>query len=370
MSLVTRFEGFTLTPAFVANGPSAPVAVAIDESRLTLWIGEPSTVWQTPISELHQLEATVGRWLTIRFTIAGVRYRLRARRRREYADLEELIRNSGGIIVRSRRVRAVSVISVAVVFLAASLASVITTISSAPGPSSADVASANIRGTDLPPGFSALAHSYVSVLIGPAGAVTTSSTLPAKPTGLDKKIFNVVAANFYSCMHVKAHNDRFFGGSGVIPQIQESGTTYRSSSFGGMEIGSYSQYYATTQMVRDDLKEYSSARFGHCFAQQSAQILLGYVNSSADAAAASVLSQNYTPITFAHGWRRGGTAVVSLPGVKTPFTLVSILVAEGHREVAIESLVSNFSDASRKVVIAALNAVLARIDPTTTSGSA
>jgi hypothetical protein len=371
VSLVTRFHGFTLSPPFVENGSSKPVSIAIDGSRFTVWMGEPATVWQTPISELHHLHATVGRSLTIRFTIAGTRYRLHSRRFSEHGELLDLIRASGGTVARATRARAVLVLSVVAVFVAASLASVVTFLSTSSAPSAAELSAVNVSASDLPPTFVATPNSYISVLTGPAGAVTTNSTPAPRATVLASDIFHTVSTNFYSCMHVPGRNDRFFGSAGVVPQIQVSGASYRSPSFGGMEIASYAQYYASTQMVSDDLKEYSSARFGPCFAQESVQELLGVVHSSADAARAAVATMTYTPFTFAHGWRRGGTATVLLPGFKTPFTLISILVAQGHREVGIFALVANFtSNASHSVVTTALNAVLARLDPATTSGAA
>lgn len=371
MSLVTRFHGFSLTPTFVQNGPSSPVSVAIDDSRLTLWVGDPVSVWQTPLAELHHLEATVGRYIIIRFTIAEVRYRLRARRRAEHGDLLELIRASGGRVARSTRARAVGIISVAAVLLIASLASIVSVFDSSSVPSTSDLAAINLQRSDLPPGYGVIGGDYLDDLKGAANDIQTSSTTSPPLTGRNLRLFNAVSSNFFRCMHVSKRNDRFYGSAGVMPQLQVSGATYRSSANGGIEIGSAIQYYRTTQMVSDDLVEYSSPRFGPCFAQQSAQLLLAYSNHKVSAANTAVPTANDSPATFSHGWRRGGTAVINLPGVATPFTVVSILAARGHDEVALYALVANYSPTTSAPIIAsALNAILARLDPATVSGSA
>ncbi len=368
MSLVTRYHGFTLQPTFVEHGPSSPVSLALDDARLTLWVGEPANVWQTPLSEIHHLEVVVGRRLVIRFTVAGVRYQLRARRRFEHDALIDLMRTNGARVVRATRARAAASASVAMVVLIASGASIIALISSSTVPTRSELAAQNVQRTDLPAGFDATSTSVLGALTGPANQVTTDTT-PPPLTGRNLHIWNAVTSNFESCMHESKATDRMFGSAGVIPQLMVSGTTYQSRAHGGVEIGSYAQYYRTTSMVASDVAQYSSPRFGRCWARASAQIVLGFYQGTVAAANTVVTTTNYTPFTLAHGWRRGGVASLTVPGTTRAVSLISVLTAQGHEEVAYFALVSNVASA-HAILNAALAAVLARLEPSTTSGSA
>jgi len=55
MSLL-RSEDWSVKPSFVPNGPTSPVVLLIDDTTLTQLAGIPPVAWQTPWSELGNLE--------------------------------------------------------------------------------------------------------------------------------------------------------------------------------------------------------------------------------------------------------------------------------------------------------------------------
>ena len=105
MNPVRRYGGFVMSPSFVTNGPTRPVMLALDDATLTQWIGDPSTIWQTPLAEVHDLAVRVGRQLRISGTIAGARYSWRVRRGIEHDELIEQLRSAGARVERDMRRR-------------------------------------------------------------------------------------------------------------------------------------------------------------------------------------------------------------------------------------------------------------------------
>jgi hypothetical protein len=365
----TRFDGFCLTPTFVEHGPNSPVSVAVDDATLTMWVGVPENVWQTPLNELHQLTVTVGRQLTVGFTVAGVRYQLSARRVALYDELIDRLRAKGAHVVRSHRARAVSVFSVVAVVLAASVSSIFSVWNSASTPSASELGALNVQRTDLPNGFRFDASGVLINLVGSPNEVISSATTTPTTKGLAQRVFNAVTKNYERCMHESHAVDRLYGTGGAIPDLQVSGRDFRSSADGGIEIASATQYYSTTAMVNDDIAQYSSPRFGKCWALSSGQLLSAALDDSLKGANKALPVTNYTAYTLAHGWRRGGVATLTDPTNNQNIYLVTVLAAQGHDEVAYYALTLDPSSA-QSVITQSLGAVVARMAPATSTGSA
>jgi hypothetical protein len=123
MSAALRSAGWTVQPSFVPNGAVAPVTLLLDDQAITQLAGEPPVAWQTPWSELSNLQLVrFARGLALFATVAGVRYAWRNPSRGDFEALRAHVVAHGGSTTRHRR-RA-GIYSVAVVVLVAALAGV------------------------------------------------------------------------------------------------------------------------------------------------------------------------------------------------------------------------------------------------------
>ena len=169
-------------------------------------------------------------------------------------------------------------------------------------------------------------------------------------------------------MGVTRSRDRMFGSAGVQPWLQMTGATFGSANFQHSEVGSLTQYYDTTAMVNADVAQYSRRQFGRCWALQGAEQLLGAITGSVKSLSTKLTALNYTPVTFARAWRRGGTVTFTLPKYGT-YTLVAVLGAQSHQEVAFYALTGDWFHA-RPVIEATLESVLARLAPGSATSAA
>lgn len=356
-----------MAPAFIPHGPTHPVVIAIDDTHFTQWIGDPPTVWQTPLSEVRDLDVRAGRTVTLRATIGGVRYRWRTRRGPEHAELVERVR-ALGTVERPRRPWVPLAASAAFVLAVSSVAAVLAgSVSTSSRPSLATtVGAVNVGLADLPAGWGPTPEGTLLDILGNAGTTYPSrpGASPA-PSGVLAAIYDAAGRSFQSCMGVSASADRMFGAAGQEPEVQVTGTIYGTTTAGGPEIGSLTQYYASTTMVDHDVAEYRRPAFGRCWGLVSAQLFAGVESESAAATEAKYLASTFTPATFVHGFKAGGIATVAIPGSAT-YTLVSLFAASGHYEVNLYALTTDWA-ATRTTVVAAFNAMLARI---TTLGGA
>ncbi len=370
MTQIRRFNGWTINPTFVVNSASRPVSLAIDDSRLTQWIGEPASVWQTPLTEVRNLELQVGRRrLVLRATIAGTRYTWRTTREEHHDEFIELVRNKGGRIIRPHRARTASVLTTAAVLLIASGASIVSWLTSSNQPSASELGKVNVQRTDLPGGWHIANTGLAALLAGPAYKTYTFNTVPPKLTGMAKKLTNAVVGNYERCMGVDSAHDRLFGSGGEAPVLQVSGDGYATTTYGGAEIASSVQFYSSRAKVQRDINNYSSPKFGRCYAQYNAQSINGIVRNSVAAANVKFATTNYAPFTLAHGFRRGGMATITLPGAGGTVSILSVFVAVGQEEGYFFA-VSGHWPKDQGVVLEALSALLARMGGAGSSSAA
>ena len=100
---------------------STPVTLLADDDALTQLAGDPAVAWQTPWSELSNIQIVrFARSMALFATAAGVRYCWRNPSRADFEALRAIVVAHGGVVARHRR-RA-GVYSVAVVVLIAALA--------------------------------------------------------------------------------------------------------------------------------------------------------------------------------------------------------------------------------------------------------
>ena len=163
-----------------------------------------------------------------------------------------------------------------------------------------------------------------------------------------------------SCLGVANATDRVYGAAGQMPDYQVSSPIFSSSNFGGIQLASTSQYYATTTMVNKDVAEMSRAHFGECFARSNADLVYSGATGSAASLTGGV---TWNPVTYARGWSRGGVADLTVPGAVTPLHLVMAVAAEGHYEVTLGVIVSEWPQ-SEGFVAGLLSTLKARIGPT------
>jgi hypothetical protein len=363
MSAPLRSEGWSVRPSFVPHGAVVPVTLLADDSALTQLAGEPAVAWQTPWSELSNIQIVLfARSMALFATAGGVRYCWRNPSRADFEPLRTIVVEHGGVVARHRR-RA-GVYSVAVIVLVAALAGGIGSWLFHETSSSKELTAArgvNLTLKDLPVGWYASNQpdaSPLSDLFSPAGKVetisTTTTTLPTNANALWTKVSTV----FQTCVGVDAQRDRVYGGAAQQPDYQISSPIFGSESFGGIEVVSTTQYYHTTTMVQRDTAEMSRANFGSCFV--TSNVALVRAVSSATLPTADI-GTNYRPVTFLHGWTRGGDAVLTLPGVPGNPHLIMVVITGGHFEVTLGVLVNDWPK-SATFVSSLTSTLLSRIE--------
>ena len=338
-----RSAGWSVRPSFVPHGATAPVTLLMDDDALTQLAGDPAVAWQTPWSELSNVQLVVfARAMALFATAAGVRYCWRNPSRADLEALRAHVVAHGGTVARHRR-RA-GAYSVAVVVLLAALAGGIGSWlfgQSSGARELQDARHVNLTLKDLPTGWylaSALEASPLAELFPPAGKVETIPTKPAKKKK-QSAVLTEIFANFAHCLGVSPRRDRVYGAAGQLPDYQVSSPIFTSTSFGGIEVVSTSQYYHTTTMVHRDTAEMSRTNFGSCFVTSNVALVRAVANEKLPTTDVGV---NYRPTTFLRGWTRGGEATLSLPGEAGSPHLVMVELTGGHYEVTLGVLVSDW----------------------------
>ncbi|MGB8197532.1 MAG: hypothetical protein WCF25_11055 [Acidimicrobiales bacterium] len=362
MSAPVRSVGWSVRPSFVPHGAVAPVTLLVDDDALTQLAGDPAVAWQTPWSELSNVQIVLfARSMALFATAAGVRYCWRNPSRADYEALRAIVLEHGGAVARQRR-RA-GLYSVAVIVLVAALAGGIGSWLFHSSSGSKELAAArgvNLTLKDLPAGWYASNQpdsSPLSDLFSPPGQVETISTTTTLVTKTNS-IWTSVSRVFQKCVGVSARRDRVYGGAAQQPDYQISSPIFGSESFGGIEVVSTTQYYHTTTMVRRDTAEMSRANFGSCFV--TSNVALVRAVSSAKLPTTDI-GVNYRPVTFERGWTRGGDAVLTLPGVPGSPHLVMVVITGGHFEVTLGVLVNKWPTAE-PFVSSLASTLLSRID--------
>jgi hypothetical protein len=315
----------------------------MDDDALTQLAGDPAVAWQTPWSELSNVQIVVfARGMALFATVAGVRYCWRNPSRADFEALRSHVVAHGGVVARHRR-RA-GVYSVAVVVLLAALAGGIGSWlfgQSSGARELRDARHVNLTLKDLPTGWylaSALEASPLAELFPPAGKV---ETIPTKPTKKKKQNAELteIFGDFANCLGVSPTRDRVYGAAGQLPDYQVSSPIFASTSYGGIEVVSTSQYYHTTTMVHRDTAEMSRANFGSCFVTSNVALLRAVASEKLPT---SDLGANYRPSTFLRGWSRGGEAALSLGTRAGSPHLVMVEITGGHYEVTLGVLVGDW----------------------------
>jgi hypothetical protein len=357
-----RSEDWSVRPSFVPHGPTSPVALLADEFGLTQLAGIPPVAWQTPWSEISNLELVrFSHQMALFGTVGGIRYCWRQRSLADFEEVRALVLEHGGHVARRRR-RAGVVVVVAVVLLA-TLAGGIAAWVSRPSLDSQELADAkavNLTLNDLPTSWYASSGSVLSDLAGTGNKVYTSTTIPTPPA--KNSPFAKAAADFQSCLGVSNKNDRIYGAAGQEADYQVSSPTFDTNALGGIELVSTTQYYRTTTMVKRDTKEMSMKNFGSCFTASSANLILfgtGVTAPDHDRSA------NWRPTTFLKGFTRGGEVSLAVPGITAKLDLVEAVITNGHYEITLDALVGSFPKA-KSFLSGIVNTLLSR---TTTNTS-
>lgn len=358
-----RSEDWAVRPPFVANGPTSPVTLLSDEAGLTQLAGIPPVAWQTPWSEIANLELVkISHQMLLFATIGGVRYTWRHRDQSDYDALRRVVLEHGGIVTERRR--RVGIYALVAVVVLASFAGGIAAWFNR-GTSAAQELSAvrhvNLTVNDLPSGWYKTSNTILNYLVpGPNKVYTsTTTTAPAKNTSFDK-----AATAFQSCLGVSNAKDRIYGAAGQQPDYQVSSPIFNTNARDGIELASTAQYYHSLSMVEKDTREMSRSNFGSCFAVSSADLILsgfGLTNPTAN------LATNWRPVTFTKGWSRGGVIALTVPSLNTKVHLVMVIMTHGHYEVTLSAIVGSFAKA-KKVLDSLANTLLSRM--TTSSSTA
>ncbi len=365
MSTPLRSEGWSVQPSFVPNGAVTPVTLLMDENALTQLAGEPAVAWQTPWTELSNIQIVrFARSMALFATAAGVRYCWRNSSRSDFEALRTIVLEHDGVVARHRR-RA-GVYSVAVIVLLAALAGGIGSWlyrNSSASHELADARHVNLTLKDLPTGwYPAPANtSALSYLFSAPGKVETPSTTPTKKPKKPNPVFTKIIADFAKCLGVSPQRDRVYGAAGQQPDYQISSKIFESPSYGGIEVVSAAQYYPTTTMVHRDTLEMSRQGFGSCFITSNVELVgavLGVKVPSKD------IGSNYRPVTFLRGWSRGGESPMSLSNVPGTPHLVMVEITRGHYEVTLGVLVNQWPQ-SETFITALTSTLLSRtVSPT------
>jgi len=359
----SRSEDWAVRPPFVPNGPTSPVTLLTDDAGLTQLAGIPPVAWQTPWSEISNLELVrVSHQMLLFATIGDVRYCWRHRDLVGYDTLAGVVIEHGGVV--SQRRRRVAIYALVAVVVLASFAGGIAAWFNRGSSAAQELAAArhvNLTLNDLPSGWYKTSDTILNYLVpGPNKVYTsTTTTAPAKDTSFDK-----AASVFQTCLGVSNAKDRIYGAAGQEPDYQVSSAIFNTNALGGIELASTAQYYHSTTMVEKDTREMTMSNFGSCFATSSADIILsgfGLTNP------ASNVATNWQPMTFTKGWSRGGVIGFTVPSLSTKVHLVMAVMTHGHYEVTLSAIVGSFAK-SKKVLGTLVNTLLSRM--TTSSSTA
>lgn len=356
-----RSEDWSVKPSFVANGPTSPVVLLADDTGLTQLAGIPAVAWQTPWSELTNLELIrFSSQMALFGTVAGVRYCWRQRDLKDYDAVRAMVLEHGGVVSRKRK-RAGVLAIVGVVILASLAGGIASWFNRGSGAAQelADAKAINLTKKDLPSSWYPTTGAVLNYLVGPAGTIytptTTTTTAPKKATN-----FSVAASIFQSCLGVSNKNDRVYGLAGQQPDYQVSSPVYNTNNLGGIEVASTSQYYNTTTMVQKDTKEMSKKSFSTCFAESSEAIIL---TGFGEATPKPGVATSWSPKTFTKGFTRAGVVPITVPGVTANLDLVMVMVTNGHYEITLSALVGSFTK-SKSTLTGLVNTLLSRTETT------
>jgi hypothetical protein len=362
-----RSEGWTVRPSFVPNGATMPITLLGDEQGLTQLSGTPQVAWQTPWEELSSIQLLrFSRGLALFATADGVRYCWRSQSRADYDAVAAVVTAHGGRLIQRRR--RFGVYAVVAIVILASLAGGIGALLSR-GPSVnvelKGTKAANIALKDLPSNFDTTSTSVLGYVFGAANKVfklnpSTTTTAP-KPTSA----WAQVSTQFQSCMGVPAKKDRVYGAAGQSPDYQVTSPVFASTTYGGVEVVTTSQYYNTAQMVKKDTKEMSSAKFGGCLVASNAALIMSAYTSKVPTIPPGA---NFKPTTFVHGWARGGVAAITEQGSAVKLSLVVVVATSGHYEVTVGALAVDWKKA-KPLVDGLVNTVLSRITASTSTSA-
>ncbi len=374
MTIVRRFHGFSVDPP-VGDDRSTTVSLGVDDDTLYEWVDDHDDPRSWPLRDLRNWRVDRTRSWRMIADADGVSIRWSAPHSMDCDEFTDILRAHGADVVRPRRGLRRLTVAAALLLILASLGGLLTyalTRTTTTVVTSADVGAINLRAQDVPDGWVELgttdANNALTILVGKANDVTTSSTTVPAATGVNKTIWDTATARFQTCMGTTAAKDRMFGAAGEQPALQVSGAVYGANSFGGVQMASLTQYYASTDMVGRDLREYSRASFAHCWALVNALILQGYLFFDPTYARGSVPVTAWDFTTTTRGFVRTAVAEVTLPGSSHSYALASAFAARGHYEMTFFALAGNWHDA-QATADAGLNAVLARMAPDATAPS-
>ena len=360
-----RSDGWSVHPSFVPDGPHGPVTLLADDFALTQLAGEPAVAWQTPWTELSNLQLTrFARGLAFFATVDGVRYSWRTLRVDQFDAMADVVEAHGGTVVRQRR-RAGTVL-VAVIVLVAALVGGLGAWLNRANTVNHELAAAravNLTLNDLPKDWSHSAPTILSYLFSPSGQVvtsTTTSTSTSTTTPARNSTWTTISHLFQSCLGVSAQRDRVYGAAGQMPDYQVSSPVFTSVN-GDVVVTSMTQYYATTTMVRHDVAEMSKRSFGSCFATSNAAVLFSIAGV---ALPTKDIGTTWKPTTFLHGFAAGGVVKIS-SGAPNRY-LVIATTASGHFEVTLAALVDSWPQ-SQTLVANLVNTLMSRASSTSST---
>jgi hypothetical protein len=337
-----------------------------DDAGVTQLAGDPAVAWQTPWSEVAHLRVVRRRrGVAIAAVVARRAYQWRHRdplSREQVAALVDVISRHGGReLPRSRRRVAGAVAGLVTL---ASFGGYVGGLFATTATSSTVTALAalNLSARDVAGNWATSTSPSTSeratIMPAPGQVITfnPSTTVPAQDTA-----FTLAATHFERCLAVASVNDRIYGVAGQSPTYQVSSPVLSSSNFGGIQVQSTAQYYASSRNVASDVAEMSRPAFGRCFAESNADLMVGRSSSTTPDLTAGA---TYPVQTFAKGWVSAGAVAVSLPLIGVAHAnLVVVVEAAGHYEVTMAVLVVDIA-AARATIDNLANALLVRVTST------
>lgn len=359
-----RSEDWSVRPSFVPNGPTSPVVLLTDDVGLTQLAGIPPVAWQTPWSEISNLELVrLHHQMALFGTIGGVRYCWRHKELTDFEKIKAVVLEHGGVVTQRRR-RAGIVAIVVIVVLASFAGGIAAWFNRGTNGAKelADAKEVNLTLDDLPSGWYKTSNTVLNILVPAPNQIYNSSTTTTAPK---KKVantaFTTAATLFQHCIGVSNANDRVYGKAGQEPNYQVSSPIFNTDSLEGIQLASVTQYYQTTTMVHKDTSEMSKKNFGLCFAESSASLVLSGLEQPTPS---TFTASNWQPVTFTKGWSRGGVVTLTLPEFAQPVQLVTVEVTHGHYEVTLDALVGSF-DKAKPTLANLVNTLLSRMTNST-----
>ena len=151
------------------------------------------------------------------------------------------------------------------------------------------------------------------------------------------------AAWFEACAGLTKSNDRLLGDAGVQPLAEVDSPAYDTTKFGGVAVGSLSQYYERSLSVQNDVRQYRDSRVAGCIAGAYAHVLVWA--EGGNAVSWQLRAHDYRIRAITTTPHVDGYATFVAKGQTQPWYLTTSVLMRGNHEVTLLVMSTSLNDA-------------------------